>query len=176
MLEVRMGAGERDAFGRILGILNQLDVQETWPLAVNEVIHPAFLQASRENIEGQGRLAGESWNYSTEPLYEAWKKKKGLSPYVMRWQPGTKERLFPSLTDPNHLFHYFRMTRNSASIGTLVSHARDLTVGGVNDITGETYPGRTLLAMGGSKKKKVTTDIQRVIHNNIDIRGRRHSL
>jgi len=174
MLELRLGGAKdaQDSIARLIGVNNDLDIQEIWPELVNEVIHPWFLEAAAKNILSQGRLVGENWNYSTEPKYAAWKEKKIHDLTVLRWGGSQGERLFPSLTDPKDVEHYFRVTNNSVSIGTSVEYAQRLTTGGEGPF-GEPYPGRSLLPSSGSLNKRLMTEIQRFIKNKLASKGRR---
>ena len=176
MLEFHLGSGldGRAAAARLIGITNGMDVQVVWPMTVKEVIHPWFLEKSKALIDSQGRLVGESWDYSTEPLYAAWKMKKFGHNEVMRWQKGgPKERLYASLTDPMHPYHFFRMTPKTASIGTFVGYAERLTIGDDEGPFGEPYPGRSLMPSGGRLNKELMTLIQRNLERHLAGRGKR---
>lgn len=167
MLEVRIGTGSDDAFARMLGITADLDVQVIWPPVVREIIHPFTLQAAAVNIDRAGELAGESWDYSTEPLYAASKARRVGHKRMMRWDSPQNERLYPSLTQADHPEHYFRLSNSSVSIGSLVPWAHTLTVGGINP-QGEHYPGRTLLGWSGATSKRLVTQIQRAIKDKLE--------
>jgi len=175
MLELRLGGAKdaQDSIARLVGVTNDLDIQKIWPELVNEVIHPWFLEAAAKNLLSQGRLVGENWNYSGEPKYAAYKMEQVGHNDVLRWEKGgTYERLFPSLTDSTHKYHYFRVTNNSVSIGTSVEYAQRLTTGGEGPF-GEPYPGRSLLPSSGSLNKRLMTEIQRFIKNKLASKGRR---
>jgi phage gpG-like protein len=161
-----------DAFDRALGVVDSLEVQQWFPTVVDEIIHPHFLENARNNIDRQGALVGQSWDYNGEPRYRRWKVNKVGHTDVLRWRKGTKERLYPSLTDPTNPWHYFRQTPTSVSIGTSVPYAPRLQEGGTGPF-GETYPGRQFLPTGRQMNKTLATEIQRHLKRHINRAGRR---
>jgi hypothetical protein len=176
MLEIRMGGGRdgRDSFARLIGVLDDLDIERAWPVIVSEVIHPFMLAHSKRQFATDGRHGGAPWaDYSLEPIYAAYKLEQVGHLDLLRWDKnGRWEQVYPSLTDPSHPEHVYRVGRNSVAIGSSVEHAIDLT----RDTEGpfeEPSPGREILAMRGSQRKGLTTDIQRFIRREIGKSGKR---
>ena len=161
-----------NAFSRAIAVTDSLEVQEWFPTVVDEVIHPEFTERAAENIKSQGALVGEGWNYRGEPRYRSWKVKKTGHAKVLRWKPGSMERLYPSLTDPTNPWHYFRQTKTSVAIGTSVPYAPRLQEGGEGPF-GESYPGRQFLPSSSRINTQLATSIQRHLKRHINKAGRR---
>ncbi|QDG49301.1 hypothetical protein FIV42_00690 [Persicimonas caeni] len=174
MLEVRIGAGTEDAFARLLGVTNDLHIERVWPDLATEVVHPFMLAHSKKQFATEGRHGGRPWaDYSQEPLYAAYKLMKVGHLDLLRWQKGgTFEQLYPSLTDPNHDLHIFRVGRTSVSIGSAVDHAYSLTTDTEGPF-GEPSPGRDVLAMRPTHGKRLTTNMQRRLKQRLARRGLR---
>lgn len=161
-----------DAFDRALDVHDSLEVRSWFPKAVEEVIHPEFLKRAAENIESQGRLVGQRWNYNGEPRYRRWKVNQVGHTKVLRWDIGKKERLYPSLTDPTDPWHYFRQTPTSVAIGTMVPYAPRLQEGGEGPF-GETYPGRQFLPSGSKANSALANRIQVHLKKHLNRAGKR---
>jgi phage gpG-like protein len=161
-----------DAFDRAIGVTDALEVQEWFPTVVDDIIHPHFLEKAKENLDSQGQLVGERWNFDGEPLYAAWKQKKVGHTDVLRWRKGSKERLYPSLTDPTNPWHYFRQTKTTVAIGTSVPYAPRLQKGGEGPF-GEPYPGRQFLPSSTKASTALATEIQRHLKRHINRVGLR---
>jgi len=175
MLEVHLGGAKdaRAALSALIGVADDLDIQNMWPGLVNDVIHPWFLENAAALIKSGGRLVGESWDYSGEPKYAASKKAQVGHLEMFRWdKAGGKEVLYPSLTDAKDPLHYFKMTGNRVSIGTSVPYAKRLTVGGVGP-AGESYPGRSLMPNSPQMNKRLLTYMQRYIGRELASSGKR---
>lgn len=118
--------------------------QDIW----DEVVHPWFLWHMAARFATEGRYGGDAWaGYSNEPHYALYKKAITGHWDLLRWEKGGKyERLYPSLTDPDHQFHIYQRNQTSMRVGTSVPYAKDLEEGGVGPF-GERYPGRTIISV-----------------------------
>jgi hypothetical protein len=125
--------------------------QDIW----DEVVHPWFLGHMGARFATEGRYGGNEWaDYSAEPHYALYKKAIVGHFRLLRWEMGGEyERLYPSLTDPNHPEHIYQRDDTKARMGTSVPYAKDLEGGGVGPF-GERYPGRTIIS---ATQKQLTT-------------------
>lgn len=162
MYEFRLKGGKEgsNAVAQMIGIHRSLELDNLWPELAQNIIHPWFLKTARQNLASQGRMAGEQWNYSTEPAYAAFKQKMtGLPAHgrVMRWSPGM-ERLHPGLTDAASQWHIFRVGKRKVTIGVGLAYALRLTQGGIGPF-GEPYPGRSLMPSLPNQKLSLYQEI-----------------
>lgn len=113
----------------------------------DEIVHPWFIGHIGARFATEGRYGGNAWaGYSNEPKYALYKKQIAGHFDLLRWEKGGKyERLYPSLTEPNHTFHVYQRDEDSMRVGTSVPYAKDLEKGGVGPF-GERYPGRTIIS------------------------------
>lgn len=117
--------------------------QDIW----DDVVHPWFIGHMGARFATEGRYGGNAWEgYSNEPHYALYKLAMVGHFRLLRWQMGGPyERLYPSLTEPNHEDHIYQRNQTSMRVGTSVPYAEDLEDGGIGPF-GERYPGRTIIS------------------------------
>lgn len=168
-LRIKHGRGADAAFDRMVGITRDVETERIWPMVVRDVVHPWVLEKTKENIDSHGALVGESWDYAGEPKYRAYKQMVVGHNKVLRWAGG-RERLYPSLTSSSHGEHLFDLQKTSATIGSRVPYADRLTQGGSGPF-GEDYPGRTIMPGTPDLNKRLATQVQRYINDQLDASG-----
>lgn len=139
----------------------------------DEFVEPTMRSFVQEVYAEQGGPTGTRWqgyDRSGEYKYKQFKKSildmenipRGNQPGgLMRWGNwgDHEERLYPSLTNPNHPDHVWEKNKLSAKYGTEVPYAERLTKSGVNQF-GESRPARPLLTMADQWKASMMTGIE----------------
>lgn len=153
MIQLQFGGQFEVSIKRLRGILNKKDVTEWWQSTGVHIAHNYFLDSVKENIQRQGALSGESWDYSTEPKYKAYKRAVLGDLTVLRWKGGN-ERLYPSLINRSDREHLFIPKPNGALIGSRVDYAGRLAKGGTGPF-GERYPARHFIPVKEDQNRKL---------------------
>lgn len=110
-------------------------------------VHDFLLTRQRELWETQGASEAKPWP-GLPPKWAALKKALGVDPRPLRWEPGVRERLFPSLTDPRHRLHVFEVVnREEVRFGTAVPYASRHDQGQGKNPFGETIRERPLATL-----------------------------
>lgn len=128
----------RDMGGRITG----------WTAAAPKV-HDFVLARLQEHVASEGRDTGTPWAplEAGEPKWAALKAALGADPRPLRWEPGVRERLVPSIINRRHPLHVFEVRGGDVRVGTRVQYARRHDEGiGLNPF-GEKIPARRLVGM-----------------------------
>jgi phage gpG-like protein len=149
-------------------------------------ISMAWAESRRAMFLSQGRTTGTPWpDYSAKErkYYVPVKAKfaghaKVTKANLLRWdgtgaEPGSHERLFPSMTVTSHAQYVYRVEGNTATMGTSVPYARNHNLGvgaylrrwrtkkGIKVIPVPT-PRRPLLAFGRPFINAVQNELERV--------------
>lgn len=118
----------------------------------DQIYHPFLLAHMRDVFRSGGAAAGASWRgYDGEPRYGAFKAAVlgQARPQPLRWKPGERERLFPSLTEEGGA-HVHVTGKSAARFGTEVPYAARLERGGTNQF-GEPSPPRVFLRLDATR-------------------------
>jgi len=162
---IKITAKPRGALKRYQRTLSRAEhvVQDMAP-SFDQVFHPYMLAHMQDVFRSGGAAAGRVWRgYEGEPRYGAFKAAvlAQARPQPLRWKPGEKERLFPSLVYEGGE-HVHTTSRSAARFGTAVPYAARLEEGGIGPF-GEPSPPRPMLrldAVGSARLAEVLkTDI-----------------
>jgi len=145
---------------------------------LNDTVHPFLLSHTRAVFDQKGDPTGTSWKgYEDEPRYYTFKalalEMSNPEDRLMRWKDkgDMKEYLYPSLTNPRHNLHIFRVQGMKAIFGTRLGYAKRLAqLGGVNPF-GEPYPPRPLLEMSENQQDALKARIAAAYENLLRNKG-----
>jgi len=154
------------------------DVLLSTDTILNNTVHPFLLQHTEAVFDQKGDPTGTSWKgYGGEPDYRKFKADildmSNPEDRLMRWKDkgDMKEYLYPSLTDPMHNLHIFRVQGMKAIFGTRLGYAKRLAqLGGVNPF-GESYPPRPLLQMSENQQDALKAQISAAYENMLKNKG-----
>lgn len=154
--------GALQHYQRTLGRAEQV-VQNLAP-SFDQVFHPFMLSHMRDVFRSGGAAAGQTWRgYASEPRYGAFKARilAQARPQPLRWQPGKKERLFPSLTSEGGE-HVHVSNSQAARFGTSVPYAARLEEGGIGPF-GEPSPARPMVRIDAAR----TSDLVALLKQDV---------
>lgn len=120
-------------------------------------IHRFMLRRSLELVESEGQVIGARWPALEvgEPKWAALKAALGADPRPLRWEPGARERLIPSLTNPRHPLHVAGVRGDAVVFGTRVKYAQRHHEGvGLNPF-GEQIPRRPLVGLSAKGRSRL---------------------
>lgn len=166
---LRIGVTGQESIVRRIGLVTDIigDMTPTW----RGVVGPFMYEHMDRQFRTQGAYGGKPWaGYENEPFYRAYKRAVTGHLKVLRWKPGERERLYPSLTqglDPDNILE---ITPTSFRFGTKVPYAADLNRGGVGPF-GERYPARKIISFTDAQKNMLFVEIQRDILRRIGAEG-----
>lgn len=126
--------------------------QETAPQ-----IHRFMLRRSQELVESEGQEIGARWPGLEvgEPKWAALKAALGADPRPLRWQPGTRERLIPSLVNARHPLHVYGVRGQDIAFGTRVKYAARHHEGVGTNPFGERIPRRPLVGLSNKGRSRL---------------------
>ena len=120
-------------------------------------LHKWLLLRIKQQIESQGQAEGTPWPSleQSEPRWAKLKAALGADPRPLRWRPGERERLVPSLINPRHPLHIFAARGDAQVFGTAVPYAaRHQNGTGVNPF-GEPIPRRPLVTLSERSRSRL---------------------
>ena len=121
----------------------------------NNVVKPYLLNLARQRLETGTGIPG----YASEPKYAAYKQALTGDLRPLRWLPGQREQLAPSLMFDTSPFHLSGPSPNGGFLGSNAPNAKVLD-GGVNQF-GETYPARNPYALNEAQQQELLNLIKR---------------
>ena len=135
-----------------------------------EGMHVFLLARMRQRFDTQGRSEDAPWPELArqEPLWAALKARAGADPRPLRWMPGARERLYPSLTDARDESHRFELRGDEVVMGTRLDYAADIDRGGGLNPFGEPIPARPLVRLGRTTREVMARLVKR---HALDPRG-----
>lgn len=145
--EVRGG----EALRRRLEAVSERLQADSWA----EGMHVFLLARMRTRFETQGRSEGVQWPdlLKQEPKWAALKAQLGADPRPLRWRPGVRERLYPSLTDARDRDHRFEVRGDEIMMASELDYAGRLDRGGEVNPLGEPIPARPLTKLGRTTRE-----------------------
>lgn len=173
MIELRIGdGGDGAVMSRTLGLMADAvrDLSEVWW----EVVKPWAEQHFQRQFDTGGEHGGRPWvGYGNEPRYAAAKKSMVGHNRLLRWAPGTREQLAPSLMDLGSGGGIFEVTSSSVTIGTSVDHAADIerATTGPRWSGSEPSPPRIIMTATDPQKRALITRIHRAIKQRLAAMG-----
>lgn len=153
--EVRGGAALR----RRLETVSERLHADSWA----EGVHVFLLARMRLRFDTQGRSEGTPWPelLRQEPKWAALKARVGADPRPLRWRPGIRERLYPSLTDPRDADHRFEVRGDEIVMASGLDYAGRIDRGGEVNPLGEPTPPRPLAKLGRTTREVMSRLLKR---------------
>lgn len=126
-------------------------------------MHALLLARMRTRFETQGRSEDRAWPELArqEPMWAALKRRVGADPRPLRWRPGARERLYPSLTDARDSAHRYEVLADEVRMSSTLPYAADVDRGGGKNPFGEPIPARPLAHLGRTTRAVMARTLKR---------------
>lgn len=120
-------------------------------------LHKWLLLRIKQQIESQGQAEGTPWPAleQSEPRWAKLKAALGADPRPLRWLPGERERLVPSLINPRHPLHVWANRGGAQVFGTAVPYAERHQTGTGTNPYGEPIPKRPLVTLSERSRSRL---------------------
>jgi phage gpG-like protein len=120
-------------------------------------LHKWMLLRIKQQIESQGQAEGTPWPAleQSEPRWAKLKAALGADPRPLRWEPGKRERLIPSLINARHPLHIWAARGDAYAFGTAVPYAGRHQNGTGTNPFGESIPKRPLVTLGDRSRGRL---------------------
>lgn len=109
-------------------------------------IHTFLVDKHKQLFDSEGRSEGFNWP-QYDPRYQAFRERYTPNTKMLRWKGG-KERLYPSVVDPNHRDHVWKTSATSWKFGTSVPYADEIHEGKGTGRFGENRKARPFIGLG----------------------------